>query len=376
MLSLGVRQDISCIEWTLQVGYQPYTGDVAFDFFLSDLDVRGTMSIYWGRFFCLGFISSSHCISICQKHCVYHPSFLHYTKAFPIFSLFSPSPKGIVSTFSILPPGQNTVFLEMKTPRASALILDLGDVLLNRATTTKAGIPGKTIKAIVSSHIWMDFERGRISEEVCYERAGKYFGVPLDKIIEAFMHSRDTLLTNEALVSFLKDLRKALDGSLKIYAMSNMSKEDYTVLSQRILGWSIFDEVFTSGNIGSLKPDLGFYRFVLEATNTPPQAAVFVDDKFENTLSADSLGMRGIIFDNNPNVIRKLLNIFGDPVLRGKDFLARNAEQLQSVTESGVTIDENFAQLLILSATKDQYCPLFPIALGQIANFNFFLEVS
>ena len=257
----------------------------------------------------------------------------------------------------------------MKDPRITTLILDLGDVLLNWSTTAKTTIPSKTIKAVVSSHIWMAFERGQISEKVCYEHASKHFGVSLHDLTEAFLQSRDTLKSNVALISFLKDIKNAFDGSLKIYAMSNMSKEDYAFLSTTILGWSIFDRVFTSGETGLLKPDLGFYRYVLQATNTPPQAVVFIDDKFENTFSADSLGMNGVIFDNNTNLIRKLCNILGDPVQRGKNFLFRNAKQLQSVTESGVVVDDNFAQLLILGVTHDRYCPHFPITLGRVANF-------
>lgn len=257
----------------------------------------------------------------------------------------------------------------MQTPRVTTLILDLGDVLLNWSTTTKTTVSSKITKAVVSSHIWMDFERGRISENVCYERAAKNFDVSLDELTKAFLHSRDTLKSNEAFISFLKDIKDASDGSLKIYAMSNMSIEDYTALSGKILGWSIFDQVFTSGNTGLLKPDLIFYRHVLEATRTPPEAAVFVDDKFENIFSATSLGMHGVIFDNNDNVMRKLVNIFGNPVQRGKNFLTRNAKQLHSVTESGVKIEDNFAQLLILSATHDEYCPQFSIAWDQVANF-------
>lgn len=259
----------------------------------------------------------------------------------------------------------------MKTPRCTTLILDLGDVLLNWSTTTKTTVPPKILKSIVSSHIWMDFERGRTTENVCYERAGKYFDVSPDDLAEAFSQSRETLRSNGVLISFVKDLKDAFDGSLKVYAMSNISKVDFAFLSKELLGWSIFDRIFTSGDTGLLKPELSFYRYVLEATSTPPESAVFIDDKLENIFSACSLGMHGIIFDSNANVIRKLLNKFGDPVQRGKNFLSRNAKQLQSVTESGVTVDDNFAQLLILSATKDQYCPYFAVVLDQIANFVF-----
>lgn len=256
----------------------------------------------------------------------------------------------------------------MKTPKYTTLVLDLGDVVFNWPTATKTTIPPKTLKSIVSSHIWMEYERGRITENVCYERVGKYFSVSPGELTEAFSQARDTLQSNGALISFVEEIKAAFDGSLKVYAMSNISKTDYALLSLKPMGWSIFDRIFTSSDAGMLKPDLCFYRYVLEATHTSPEAAVFVDDKVENVFSARSLGMHGIIFDNTSNVIRKLRNAFGDPVKRGKAFLSRNAKQLQSVTENGITIDDNFAKLLILSATKDQYYPPFSIILGQFAD--------
>lgn len=243
----------------------------------------------------------------------------------------------------------------MKNPKYTTLVLDLGDVLFSWSATTKTIIPPKTLKSILSSHIWMEYERGRITENVCYERVGEYFCLSPDEVAEAFSQARDSLQSNGAMISSIKDIKAAFDGSLKVYAMSNISKADYAIISMKPTGWSIFDQVFTSGDAGMRKPDLSFYRYILEATHTAPEDAVFVDDKFENVFSARSLGMHGIVFDDTANVVRKLRNVFGDPVQRGKDFLSRNAKQLQSVTESGITVDDNFAQLLILSATNDQY---------------------
>jgi len=52
--------------------------------------------------------------------------------------------------------------------------------------------------------------------------------------------------------------------------------------------------------------------------------------------------------------IENVLTALGDPVQRGRHFLNRNAKQLDSVTDTGVMVEENFAQLLILEATQDQ----------------------
>jgi HAD superfamily hydrolase (TIGR01509 family) len=55
--------------------------------------------------------------------------------------------------------------------------------------------------------------------------------------------------------------------------------------------------VFTS-DAGTRKPDLCFYKFVLNEAKVDPTFVVFVDERFENTIAARSLGMNGIVFDD------------------------------------------------------------------------------
>ncbi|KAJ6564821.1 hypothetical protein B0H19DRAFT_942055, partial [Mycena capillaripes] len=48
---------------------------------------------------------------------------------------------------------------------------------------------------------------------------------------------------------------------------------------------------------------------------------------------------------------RILRNLLGDPVPRARDYLRHNARRLQSITNTGVAVQENFTQLMILQAT-------------------------
>lgn len=105
------------------------------------------------------------------------------------------------------------------------------------------------------------------------------------------------------------------------------------------------------------KPHLGFYKQVLNQTGLDPHRVIFVDDKLENVLTARSLGLHGIVFPRGgaDQVKRALRNLLGDPVLRAQAWLARNRGLLQSVTDTGIVLRENFAQLLILELTEDKY---------------------
>lgn len=237
----------------------------------------------------------------------------------------------------------------------NTLILDLGDVLFSWSATTKTNISSKTLKSILSSPPWQEYECGRITQEVCYDRVGERFSLQPSEVAEAFLQARDSLQSNDAMISLVHELKEASNGALRVYAMSNISKPDYIVLAKMPADWSVFDQVFTSCDAGMRKPSLSFYRHVLEETRTAPQEAIFVDDKFENVFAARSLGLHSILFDNTPNVSQNLRNIFGNPVGRGNEFLSRNAKHFHSVTDSNIVVHDNFTQILILDATKNEY---------------------
>ena len=76
--------------------------------------------------------------------------------------------------------------------------------------------------------------------------------------------------------------------------MSNISKEDFVILSSMMHGWSIFDAEYTSGHAGCRKPDLSFYRQVLADIGLPAEETVFIDDQQKNIVAAQSLGISAI----------------------------------------------------------------------------------
>ena len=234
------------------------------------------------------------------------------------------------------------------------VIFDLGDVLFTWSPNTTTTVPAEMMRSMLSSAIWIEYECGRIEQDACYHQVAQYFSVPAPEVAEAFSQARDSLQPNDTMISFIYELKEISQGAVEVYAMSNVSKEDYAVLSTKMADWSVFNRVFTSGHAGMRKPDLGFYRHVLEEIKLAPEEAVFIDDKMENVLAAKSLGISSIRFDDNSNVTRTLRTIFDDPVGRGHKYLYRNAKHLDSITDSGAVISDNFAQLLILDATQDR----------------------
>ncbi|KAI9763248.1 MAG: hypothetical protein M1840_000823 [Geoglossum simile] len=236
----------------------------------------------------------------------------------------------------------------------TTLILDLGDVLFHWSPQTKTTIPALTLKSILSTPTWYEYECGRISQHVCYRRVGEQFAIDPSEINDAFLQAQDSLQRNEELVSAIRQLKTESSNTLQVYAMSNISQPDYGILRAKHTDWSIFDRVFTSGAVGARKPNLSFYQHVLNATHAVPQSTIFVDDQLDNVLSARSIGLHGIIYSNPPQVLRAIRNLRGDPVERGEAFLRENSKNLYSTTDSNVSFEENFTQLLILEATNER----------------------
>ncbi|KAH8996492.1 HAD-like domain-containing protein [Lactarius hatsudake] len=229
-------------------------------------------------------------------------------------------------------------------PRCHILIFDLGDVLLTWSPVTNTSISPKILKAILSSTIWHDYERGRLSEDECYRLSGERFSLDPQELRRAILDARDSLRPDQSFISFIHDLRSEAQNTLRIFAMSNISAPDYEVTRARPEEWGIFERVFTSAAAGMRKPELCFFKFVLDQIKAEPSSVVFVDDRSENVLAARSLGMNGIVFDDVQRVRQSLRMFTGDPMQEQASWNRRQT--------GGQIVTENFAQLLILEATN------------------------
>ena len=243
--------------------------------------------------------------------------------------------------------------LSLRSP-PKGVIFDLGDVFFTWSADTTTTIPAKVMRRILSSAIWFEYECGRIDQEVCYQQVALEFSVSAAEVAEAFSQARNSLQPNIAMVSYIHELQRKSRGEIEVYAMSNISKEDFAFLSTKMADLSVFHRIFTSGHAGMRKPDLRFYTHVLEEIKLAAQEAVFVDDKMENVLAARSLGINSIVFEDNSAVTQALGNFFDDRIGRAYRYLYQSAKPFDSITDSGVIVPENFAQLLILEATKDR----------------------
>ena len=233
------------------------------------------------------------------------------------------------------------------------VIFDLGDVLFTWSANTGTSISPKTLHKILRSSNWFEYEKGNISEEEAYNLAAVEFSLDASEVGAAFRAARDSLKSDPSMVSLLHELKGQSD--IRLFAMSNISAPDWEVLRHkgRPGDWALFERVFTSAGARERKPNLGYFQHVLESTGIDPQRTAFVDDKLENVVSARSVGLKGIVFMSFDEVARELKTLVRNPIADGEKYLRDHAKQMKSVTDTGIVLEENFGQLLILETTGD-----------------------
>lgn len=235
----------------------------------------------------------------------------------------------------------------------NTLVLDLGGVLVNYSTKSTVKVSTSLIKSALDSPDWYAYEKGLTSEDECYTKICKEFGIDLETWTEALEQMREGVEINKLLISSIRVLKQT-NPRIKVLCLSNIPAPELDALRGQIESWGILDDFIASSDIQQRKPDIAIYRKCLEIIGASASSCIFVD-KIDRVVAAQSLGFKGIPFDNTDELIRQLHNLFGDPVTRAKGFLQRNAKNLFCTLSTGQVQPDNYSQLVILQNTGDRY---------------------
>ncbi|KAF9040811.1 HAD-like protein [Panaeolus papilionaceus] len=226
------------------------------------------------------------------------------------------------------------------------IIFDLGDVLFTWSPPTDSIISPKQLRAIFQSDIWYEYEKGNLDQSEAYQAIASKLSLSATDVAMAIETTRNSLRANYQMLQLIRDLKH--DYGIRFYAMSNISAPDYVHLRERFSegGFDLFEYIYTSSAVHERKPNLGFYHHVIKHSGVQPDRTIFVDDKAENVLSAISVGLRGIVFNNADEVSRRLLNYCGDPIQRALDWIENNKGLHSLLDIDGTPANENFSQML------------------------------
>ena len=183
-------------------------------------------------------------------------------------------------------------------PRITTLLLDIGGVVLTngwdhharRRAAEKFELDYEDLNE--RHHLTFDsYERGQISLDVYLRRVVFARERPFSPDdFREFMFAQSRRL--EDMTEFLQSIKKR--NGLSLMAISNEGRElmDYRIRAFNLR--ELIDAFIGSCYVGYRKPDFGIFRLALHVAQTPPEQAVYIDDRAMFAEVASELGIHGI----------------------------------------------------------------------------------
>jgi 2-haloacid dehalogenase len=95
-----------------------------------------------------------------------------------------------------------------------------------------------------------------------------------------------------------------------LLALTNWSAELFTVARERFEFLQLFDGIVVSGEERVAKPDPRIFRLLVDRYGLEPARTLFVDDRQDNVVAAEAVGLRGALF-TGPDDLRRALSRLG-----------------------------------------------------------------
>ncbi|KAK3392712.1 HAD-like domain-containing protein [Podospora didyma] len=245
--------------------------------------------------------------------------------------------------------------------RYDAVVFDLGDVLFHWDPSVVTALPKTKFRAMMTTTIWSDFDRGFLSAEEAYKLLAKEVNTTPELVREALEQAQKTLYPDPEMTNLILKLGSARmwpgQPRVHVFGLSNITKVHFESTQKAEFPWHLFDRIVTSCGTGMRKPGLGIYQFLLREAGIDPSRTIFLDDKAENVFAARSLGLRGELVGRLGPERSKLVALMTNLLLpnttaiRAEGFLRSRAGRHFSEMDGGGIINDNFSQLLIYGLT-------------------------
>ncbi len=193
----------------------------------------------------------------------------------------------------------------------AAVAFDLGNVLVRvdharfcrRLALRAQRTPAEIYAQIFESDLEWDYDTGRLTSEEFYRRVTGRFGLSLP-------YPQFCAMWND-IFDPMEGMEEVLDGltaRYPLYLVSNTNPLHFEYIRARfpgvlrhILGFIL------SFEIGSRKPEPGFYQALVRATGQPPARCLFIDDKAPFVEAARRHGLPAWQFTTRADFQRSLV---------------------------------------------------------------------
>ncbi len=193
-----------------------------------------------------------------------------------------------------------------------AVIFDIGSVLIcnsdcsrHRKWEERFSLPEGELYKVVHPELDYLAATGKVPEPEMWQQVGIALSLRDEELLEFIDDFWSAGELNVELANFLHSLRPRYKTALLSNAWSGAREAVTGVFRLN----EFADAMFFSAEEGVAKPDSAFYHVAINWLGVPPEEIIFVDDRPENIEAANSIGMHGILHQNNAQTIASVRQI-------------------------------------------------------------------
>lgn len=186
------------------------------------------------------------------------------------------------------------------------IIFDVGNVLLGYRWAEALADTGLSLEEansvnelMFNNSLWVDFDAGNIDRDGLIEAYGKLYPKYKENIKQFLIHSERMPLARPKVWERVHRLKEV---GYKIYLLSNYSEYLFNMHTANLPFMDDLDGRLVSYEVHRVKPDKDIYEILLSRYGLEPSESVFLDDRPENTATAQSLGIKSYTVDGIENI--------------------------------------------------------------------------
>jgi len=153
----------------------------------------------------------------------------------------------------------------------------------------------------------MQASKGLLDEKQYLQKVFEILGKKApDNCTEKFKQNyRETF---EFFPDIAKLIKKLREENFKTAVLSNIFRFEADVIREKH-GYDGFDSLILSCEVGMMKPEPEIYSLAVNKLEIKPEECIFVDDKEENLVPANKMGMKTVLAKNPKQIIKEVLDI-------------------------------------------------------------------
>lgn len=155
---------------------------------------------------------------------------------------------------------------------------------------------------IFKSKEWIEFDRGTLSYEKGSEILSKNSNISKKEILYLLNNWKyKGLIEIESTRKFIEILKE--NDELKLYLLSNFHEDTFNYIKEKYPIFDKFDGDVISYQYHYIKPERKIYEILLDKYKLNPKDTIFIDDSKANINKAKELGIKGILYKNEENLV-------------------------------------------------------------------------